>query len=104
MSLVSMETASVSHHQRRRRAAGVPLVAGLDVGEDVGEVDVEAARLQLGEPALGANLRARGDEQFHLRLGRNHRADVAAIENGAAILRREPLLPFEQCLADVAVG
>ena len=41
---------------------------------------------------------------FTLRLGRDHRADVAAVEDGAAALAGEAPLPLEQGLADQGIG
>ena len=72
--------------QRRRGAVAIALVAGADVGEDVVEMDVEAHAPQFVEAAAGAHLGAGGDEQFRVGLGRDHGADVAAVEDGAALL------------------
>ena len=54
--------------------------------------------------AAGADLGAGGDEQFGLGLGRDDRADVAAVEHGAARLAREIALALEQSGADARIG
>ena len=46
-----------------------------------------SALRELLEAPLGANLRRSGNEQLHVGVGRDHRADVAAVEHGAAGLR-----------------
>ena len=51
-----------------------------------------------GEAALGADFGRGGDEQLDVGVGRDHRADVAAVEHRAALLRGEALLPVEQGL------
>ena len=61
-------------------------------------------RLQLGEAAAGADLGAGGDEQLRVGLRRDHGADVAAVEDGAARLAGEAPLPLEQRLADQRIG
>src|SRR4030081_2097697 len=70
-------------HQRRDGPAGVALVAAQDVGEDVGFVNLWAAAAELEGAALGAHLRGGGDEDLHVRIRADHRADVAAVEHGA---------------------
>ena len=72
---------AVGAHQRRGRAAGVDPVAaeqGLLGGRDV------AATL-LGGAALGAGRRVGDQEDLDLRVGRHHRADVAALDHDAAL-------------------
>src|SRR5581483_9686804 len=63
-------------------------------------MDGEAHPLQLVVAAAGADLRARGDEQLHVRIRGDHRADVAAVEDGATILVGEIALALDQGLAD----
>src|SRR5258706_7909525 len=70
-------------HQRGDGPAGVALVAAQDVGEDVGFVNLGAAAAELEGAALGTHLRGGGDEDLHVRLRADHRADVAAVEHGA---------------------
>ena len=68
----------------RRRARAVAFVASLDVREDLTFVRRHALRRQLARAAAGTLLRTRGNENLHVRIGRNHRRDVAPIEHRAA--------------------
>ena len=68
------------------------------------KVDVHPSRLQFGIAALRADLRAGGDEQLGVGVGRDDGADVAAVENGAAGLGGEAALALEQSVADQRVS
>ncbi len=68
-------------------AAGIALVTRPNIGEHIFVMGRHAALEQLAHPALRADLGRGGDEQFHVGIGRNHRADVAAVEDRAAGLR-----------------
>ena len=56
--------------------------------------------------AFGADLRAGGNEEFEVRLGADHRADVAPVQHGARRPARraggEVALYLQQCGADFA--
>src|SRR2546425_2369148 len=52
--------------ERGSRARTVALVPAQDVGEHIRSIDAGAGRLQLGQPPGGADLRAGGDEDFHV--------------------------------------
>ncbi len=67
-------------------AGDVGGVAGLQVVGDVLKGDVGAAGAEFLETARGAGGDAGGDEQLGAGLRENHRADVAAVEHGAALV------------------
>ena len=67
-------------------------------------MDVEPARLELVAAPPGADLGIGGDEELHVRFGRDHGADVAAVENSAARLRGEAALALKQRLADQRIS
>ena len=56
---------------------------------------------QLQSPARGAHFGACGHEYFWARLGTNHAADVAAVEDGAAGPAREAALAFDEGRTDL---
>ena len=82
--------------ERRDLAVGIALVARADVGQHIFVMRRHAAREQLAHAPLGADLRRGGDEQLHVGIGRDDRADVAAVEHRSARLAGEILLPLEQ--------
>ncbi|MNV55256.1 hypothetical protein D3C71_1474860 [compost metagenome] len=76
--------------------ARIPGVATADVLQHVGEGDVLASRRQLLPAPLGADLRRGGDIELGCGVGRDDRADVAPVQNGAAGLAGEVLLQLQQ--------
>src|SRR5262245_2762027 len=62
-------------HQRRDRAAAVACIAPDDVGEDRALVDALALGAELDRAAAGSDLGRGVDEDLHVRLGADHRAD-----------------------------
>ena len=80
--VVSITMASSASRERRVLAALVEGVALGDRGRDllVGQVD------DLLVPALGPHLGRRGEEQLQLGVGEHDRADVAPLDDAAAVL------------------
>src|SRR3546814_6582274 len=89
LSLVDGQVAGVeeigirSPLQGRGGAAHVAFVAGLDVYQDVLIVDPGAAGVQLLEAAAGAAFRPGRDEQLHLGVVGDDRAEVSAVAHAA---------------------
>ena len=83
-------------HQRRDRAALVPLVAAADVGEDRRLVGRLALAAHLQHPSPRPHLGRRGHVDLHVGLGADHRPDVAAVEHGAGRRLREVALQREK--------
>src|SRR6476619_4322043 len=69
--------------KRGGRAIRVTLVASADIVEDFGLGNRASGLRALTESATCALLGSGGDEQLHVGIGANHRADVAAVEHGA---------------------
>src|ERR1700724_2826852 len=90
----------VGRHQGRRGAIFVALIAPNDVGEYGGVIGLFALAFELQSPARRAGLHAGRYKYFWARLGTNHGADVAAIEDGAAGTAREGPLHLGERLAD----
>src|SRR5262245_58663185 len=66
-----------------RIAPSVAFVAAADVGQDMSELDRLAPAHQLQVPPPGSNLRGGGDIKLNGGLRTHHRADIAAVEDGA---------------------
>ena len=84
-----MSGAAVRERSRSSRAQ--------DVGQDVRLVGGLAASAQLQRATLRADLRRRNDENLHVGVGADHRADVAAVEHRAGRRCGERALEVEQC-------
>src|ERR1700737_1095276 len=91
----------LGRHQGRRGAVFVALVAPDDVGEHGGVFGRLALAFELQSPARRPRVNAGRDEYFWARLGTNHGADVAAVEDGAAGAAREAALEFDEGHADL---
>ena len=94
----------VGADQRRRAAAGIAGVAGLDVGKDGGEIALVANAGQFGMATPGANQRRCSDEQLGGGVGGNNGADITAIENGTPGLGGKGPLHRKQCSANGGVS
>src|SRR5579885_2377722 len=84
---------------REKRCVPTPTVARvafLDVPQDGFVYSRRAVFPQLFGPPPGAFLAAGGDEQLHVGVGADHRADVAAVEHRALRLPGEASLEGEQ--------
>src|SRR5262249_4629621 len=87
--LVGIEPRRIDRHgvgsgqQRRDPTPAVARVAFLHVQQDVAVYGRAPAPPQLPEPATGARLRARGDEELDDGVGTDRGANVATVEHGA---------------------
>ena len=79
-------------------AAHVAGVAGLDVGDQAVHVGFAAMGLGILEAAFGADMDAGGDEDLGIGVRRDHGADVAPVEDGAARLGGEVALALGQAV------
>src|SRR5256885_756420 len=68
--------------ERRNGALSFVLVAPALVLQHLLQGNVQALLRQLGMPAAGARLVVGGQEEFHPRVGKDHGADVASLEDG----------------------
>src|SRR5262249_45076866 len=82
--------------ERRHRPRAVAFIAALNVREYFGFVGGNPLRRKLPRAAAGALLCARGDENLHVRIGRDHRRDVAPIEHRAGRTLGERALIVEE--------
>ena len=82
----------------------IAVIARADVGEHVLVMRGHSALEQLAHAALRADFGRGGDEQLHLGVGGDDRADVAPVEDRSAGLAGELPLAFEQCRADRRIG
>src|SRR5207248_2943668 len=89
--------------QRRDGPLGVVLVAAALVGEHLLQRDGQALFRQLVMPPPRARLVTRGEEELHLRVGKDDGADVAPLEDGAA-RRVQAELALETELASQLAG
>src|SRR5438552_10591029 len=86
---VYIQMRGVEQVRIRRRFQGghrpltVALVPASDVGQDLGLVDAIPCLPQLAGAAARAHFRRGGDEDFHVRVGKDDGSDVAAVEYGA---------------------
>jgi hypothetical protein len=85
-------------------SARVALVAGLNVGEDVIEMDVDAARSKFVKATSGADFWSGGNEQLRVGFGRDDGANVAAVKDCAAGLTGEGTLTLKECSPDGGMG
>src|SRR5262245_1615190 len=90
--------------QGGHRPLGVALVPALDVGQDLGLIDAIARLPQLDGAAARAHLRRCGDEDFHVRIGKDDGSDVAAVEHGAGRRASEIALKRQHRLAHLGDG
>ncbi len=70
--------------------------AALDVSENYGFIRGFGVDFQLRHPAARPLRGARGEKDLHLRVGRNHSADVAPVEHGAGRSFGKIALQFHQ--------
>ncbi len=78
-------------------ASGIAGVADADILKHVLELERRIEPRQLQPAPAGADLRRRRDEEFYRGVGRDDRADVAAVEHGARSLMGEgDLVGFER--------
>ena len=81
--VVSSVRASAAGTSGATVAGAVALVAALDVGKDRGLVGRLTGSAQFERAATRALFRRRGDEDLHVRVRADHRADVAPVEHRA---------------------
>ena len=89
--------------QRRILTVHVALVAAFDLRADFVARDLATLRLHLAKAPVSPRVERGGDEQLHIRIGADHRADIAPVEHCAAGLLREGPLAFEQRRAHLRV-
>jgi len=80
--------------ERGRGAVAVAFVALQYVSEYVVKTDIFAPPFHFLEAPHRPRLGRGGDEQFHVGIGGDDRADIASIQNGTRWLVGEILLPF----------
>jgi hypothetical protein len=106
---LAVEARGVEYHrigrrrQRRDGAIAVAVVTLARLLEDAGVVDVATLGEKLVGAAAGAHFRRGGDEDLHRRIGADHRADVAAVENGAGLAGGEGTLEGDEGVPDLRV-
>ena len=98
-SVVSSTWASSAALSRAVARLRIALVPAQDVGEHLRLVDIGAGRAQLGGAPARPRLGGGGDEDLHLGIGKDDRADVAAVEHRAGRRTAEAALEREQCCA-----
>src|SRR6266508_4228349 len=99
MSMAARNAASISKCVVSSKCASGAAFKGA-----IGRVDALARLLQLGGAAARAHLRSCGDEDFHVRVGKNHCSDVAAVKHSTGRRPSELALKRQHELAHLRDG